>query len=48
VPALPGCVPQREALEEADMMASDAIKGYYASLGKHRQSVPREVRELAG
>ena len=46
VPALPGCVTQGKNLEEAERMARDAIKGYCASLGKHRQPIPREVREV--
>lgn len=46
VPALPGCVTQGETLEEAERMVRDAVKGYCASLRKHRQPIPREIREV--
>lgn len=40
VPALPGCVTYGSNLAEAKKMATDAIKGYLASLRKHREPVP--------
>jgi len=46
VPALPGCVTQGEDLEEAERMVRDAIRGYCASLRKHHQPVPRDIREV--
>jgi predicted RNase H-like HicB family nuclease len=46
VPALSGCVTQGETLEEAGKMVRDAIRGYCASLRKHNQAIPAEVREV--
>ncbi|HVA66824.1 MAG TPA: type II toxin-antitoxin system HicB family antitoxin [Elusimicrobiota bacterium] len=46
VPSLPGCATQGETLEEAEAMARDAIKAYCASLKKHGESVPKEIREV--
>jgi predicted RNase H-like HicB family nuclease len=46
VPSLPGCVSQGETLDEAERMISDAIRAYCASLRKHRQPVPRDMREV--
>ncbi|HVA66125.1 MAG TPA: type II toxin-antitoxin system HicB family antitoxin [Elusimicrobiota bacterium] len=46
VPSLPGCATQGETLEEAETMARDAIKAYCASLKKHGESVPKDVREV--
>ena len=46
VPSLPGCVTQGETLAEAERMVRDAIKGYCASLRKHHQPIPRDVREV--
>jgi predicted RNase H-like HicB family nuclease len=46
VPALPGCLTQGETFDEAGKMARDAIKAYCASLKKHRQSIPAEIREI--
>ena len=40
VPALPGCVTYGKNLIEAKKMATDAIKGYVASLRKHKESIP--------
>lgn len=40
VPALPGCVTYGKSLAEAKKMATDAIKGYVASLRKHKESIP--------
>lgn len=46
VPSLPGCMTQGETLEEAEKMARDAIRAYCASLRKHREPVPAEIKEL--
>ena len=42
VPSLPGCVTYGENLKEAKKMAIDAIKGYVASLRKHKETVPTD------
>ena len=42
VPSLPGCVTYGKTLEEAKEMAKDAIRGYIASLKKHREPVPSD------
>jgi len=42
VPALPGCVTYGKDLKEAKEMVKDAIKGYIASLKKHREPIPTE------
>ena len=42
VPSLPGCVTYGRTLQEAKKMAVDAIKGYIASLKKHRESIPTD------
>ena len=42
VPVLPGCVTYGKTLDEAKMMAHDAIKGYIVSLKKHNEPVPSE------
>lgn len=42
VPSLPGCVTYGGNLEEAKKMATDAIKGYIASLRKHKEPVPSD------
>jgi predicted RNase H-like HicB family nuclease len=42
VPSLPGCVTYGRTLQEAKKMAVDAIKGYVASLKKHRESIPTD------
>ncbi len=42
VPSLPGCVTYGKNLNEARRMAIDAIKGYIASLKKHRETVPTD------
>ncbi len=46
VPALPGCMTQGETLEEAEEMARDAIRAYCASLLKHGEPVPSDVKEV--
>ena len=42
VPALPGCITYGANLEEAKKMAADAIKGYLASLKKHKEPIPSD------
>jgi len=46
VPALPGCMTQGETLEQAERMARDAIRAYLASLKKHGEPIPAEVKEV--
>lgn len=48
VPSLPGCVTYGETLEEAKMMAQDAIKAYLASLKKHQETVPSDTNSFIG
>lgn len=42
VPSLPGCVTYGRDLLEAKKMAADAIKGYVASLKKHKEMIPSD------
>ena len=42
VPALPGCVSYGKDLKEARAMIMDAIKGYIASLKKHKEPIPTD------
>lgn len=42
VPALPGCVTEGDTLEEAVEMVKDAIRGYIASLRKHKEPILAE------
>lgn len=42
VPSLPGCVSYGKDLEKAKKMATDAIKGYIASLKKHKEPIPTD------
>ena len=42
VPSLPGCVTYGKDLKEAKKMAIDAIKGYIASLRKHKEPIPTD------
>lgn len=42
VPALPGCITQGETLEEAIVMAKDAIQLYIESLLADGEPVPEE------
>jgi predicted RNase H-like HicB family nuclease len=42
VPALPGCYTEGRTLEDARMMAEDAIQAYCASLRKHGEPIPSE------
>ncbi len=44
VPALPGCISYGRNLEEARLMALDAIKGYIVSLKKHKEPVPSDEK----
>jgi predicted RNase H-like HicB family nuclease len=44
-PALPGCISQGKTRREAVTNIQDAIKGYLASLKKHKEPVPPSVRE---
>jgi antitoxin HicB len=45
VPALPGCYTEGSTLEEARLMAADAIRAYCASLVKHGEPIPIEYAE---
>lgn len=45
VPALPGCYTEGRTLEEARLMATDAIQAYCASLLKHGEPIPIESSE---
>lgn len=40
VPSLPGCITYGKTLEEAKIMATDAIQAYVVSLNKHGEPVP--------
>jgi predicted RNase H-like HicB family nuclease len=42
VPSLPGCVTYGRNLQEAKKMVIDAIRGYIASLKKHREPIPTD------
>jgi len=42
VPSLPGCVTYGRDLKEAKKMAIDVIKGYIASLKKHKEPIPTD------
>lgn len=42
VPSLPGCVTYGKDLNEAKIMAEDAIGLYIESLQKHNESIPTE------
>jgi antitoxin HicB len=39
VPALPGCVTYGSTVEEANMMATDAVNAYLDSMRKHAEPV---------
>jgi len=39
-PALPGLVTEGDTLEEARLMAEDALRGYLASLLENGQAIP--------
>ena len=42
VPALPGCITYGKTLEEAKLMAANAIKSYISSLLKHGENIPTD------
>ncbi|PKL72780.1 antitoxin HicB [Candidatus Kuenenbacteria bacterium HGW-Kuenenbacteria-1] len=42
IPSLPGCITYGKDLKEAKIMAIDAIKGYVASLKKHKELIPSD------
>lgn len=42
VPSLPGCITYGKNLREAKTMATDAIKGYIASLIKGKEPIPSD------
>ncbi len=49
-PALPGLVTEGETLEEARVMATDAIQGYLESLKKDGEPIPKDeliIEQLA-
>lgn len=46
VPSLPGCVTYGKNLEEAKIMARDAIIGYIESLRKHNEEVPSDADDF--
>lgn len=48
VPSLPGCVTYGRNLKDARKMALDAIKGYVASLKKHKESIPSDEESFWG
>lgn len=45
VPALPGLVTQGETIEEARLMAKDAIEGYLAVLKDDGEEIPVESED---
>ena len=48
VPALPGCITYGKDLEEAKRQAQDAIRGYTASMRKHKERVPTDEKSFIG
>jgi len=46
--SLPGCVTYGRNLKKAKQMAIDAIKGYVASLKKHKESVSTDEESFFG
>ena len=42
VPTLPGCVSYGETIEEAKLMAKEAIELYLESLSAHQEEIPKE------
>ncbi len=46
VPALPGCFTEGDSLEEAQVMAKDAIRAYIESLQMDDQEIPSENNEF--
>lgn len=45
IPALPGCYTEGRTLEEAHLMAADAVEAYCVSLRQHYEPIPIEVPE---
>ena len=43
-PALPGCVTYGRTVDEAREMVRDATSGYIASLLKHKDPIPTDLR----
>ncbi len=48
VPALPGCVTYGSTVEEANMMAADAVNAYLASMRKHAEPVVDDSATFEG
>ena len=48
VPTLPGCITYGETLEQAKIMALDAIKAYLESLKKHNEPIVDDSDSLEG
>jgi len=48
VPSLPGCITYGESIEEAQKMASDAIKAYLKSLKKHGEKIKDDSDTFEG
>ena len=48
VPSLPGCVTYGKDIEQATLMAKDAIKLYLESLKKHNEEIPTDEKSLIG
>ncbi|MDP3792157.1 MAG: type II toxin-antitoxin system HicB family antitoxin [bacterium] len=48
VPSLPGCISYGKNLKEAKKMGADAIRGYIASLKKHREPIPMDTESFVG
>jgi len=44
-PTLPGCISQGKTRQEARTNIIDAIKGYLASLAKHKEPIPPAITE---
>lgn len=45
VPSLPGCISQGKTRDEVLANIKDAIRGYIASLEKHKEPVPPPITE---
>ena len=48
VPSLPGCITYGKTIEEARLMAEDAIKAYLESVTKHGESFQDDTNTLEG
>lgn len=46
VPALPGCVTQGDSVEEAVVMAQDAIAGWIEVAKMHGEAIPEEDQPI--